>query len=117
MRNEKPKQNKYSHSTPGKPLGGQPHTTRPREKGAEKSSSRTNIVQTDSYLDELKNDLMAFFQINEEQSFTQEQVLDHFGTSDRRMKLIMHGMIGELTDEGPLCANRIRATGPMPMRT
>ena len=45
---------------------------------------------------------MAFFQINDEQSFTQEQVLDHFGTSDRRMKLIMHGLIGELTDEGTL---------------
>ncbi|UFH55706.1 ribonuclease R [Spirosoma sp. KNUC1025] len=53
-------------------------------------------------MDELKNDLLAFFQINDEQSFTQEQILDHFGTSDRRMKLIMHGLIGELTDEGSI---------------
>jgi ribonuclease R len=102
MRNGKPKQDKYPRSPSGKPSGGQPHTTRPREKGTEKSNSKTNIIQGDSYLDELKNDLLAFFQINDEQSFTQEQVLDHFGTSDRRMRLIMNGMIGELTDEGAI---------------
>ncbi|GAB3963014.1 ribonuclease R [Spirosoma harenae] len=45
---------------------------------------------------------MAFFQINDNQSFTQEQVLEHFDTHDRRMKLIMHGLIGELTEEGSL---------------
>ncbi|GAB2520621.1 ribonuclease R [Spirosoma aerophilum] len=50
----------------------------------------------------MKNDIMAFFQINDKESFTQEQVLEHFDTSDRRMKLIMHGLIGELTDEGTL---------------
>ena len=117
MRNEKPKQNKYSksgetkstsgRSTSGKSSAGQAHTTRPREKGVEKSAKERpgqvrSIQQTDSFLDELKNDLMAFFQINDEQSFTQEQILDHFGTSDRRMKLIMHGLIGELTEEGTL---------------
>ena len=61
---------------------------------------------------------MAFFQINDDQSFTQEQILDHFGTSDRRMKLIMHGLIGELTDEGGVgTPARIKVTGQMPMRT
>lgn len=107
MRNGKPKQNKYS-----RPSAGQSHTARPREKGLEKSvktrSGQVRPIQqaspgrADSFLDELKNDLMAFFQINDEQSFTQEQVLDHFGTNDRRMKLIMHGLIGELTEEGTL---------------
>ncbi|MBD2757219.1 ribonuclease R [Spirosoma validum] len=96
MRNEK--QKKYS----AKPASGQSHTTRPREKGLEKAAKTKPIQQADSFLDELKNDLMAFFQINDEQSFTQEQVLDHFGTGDRRMKLIIHGLIGELTDEGTL---------------
>ncbi|GAB4025644.1 ribonuclease R [Spirosoma koreense] len=43
---------------------------------------------------------MAFFQINSDQSFTQDQVLSHFDPSDRRMKLIMHGLIGELAEEG-----------------
>jgi ribonuclease R len=97
MRNGKPKQNKYN-----RPSTGQSHTTRPREKGVEKSTKIKPVQQADSFLDELKNDLMAFFQINDDQSFTQEQVLNHFGTSDRRMKLIMHGLIGELTDEGTL---------------
>jgi ribonuclease R len=50
----------------------------------------------------MKNDLMAFFQINDTQSFTQEQVLDHFGTGDRKMKLLLHGLIHELTEEGAL---------------
>ena len=100
MRNEKPKQNKYNRATPGKSSTGQSNTARAREKGVEKSGKARPIVQADSYLDELKNDLMAFFQINDQQSFTQEQVLEHFDTSDRRMKLIMHGLIGELTDEG-----------------
>ncbi|MFD2571487.1 ribonuclease R [Spirosoma soli] len=122
MRNGKPKQNKYSKSdgvlSGGNRSGGnkssgtrpgasQSAATRPREKGLEKSGrgragQQASIGQADSFLDELKNDLMAFFQINDDQSFTQDQVLEHFGTSDRRMKLIMHGLIGELTDEGAL---------------
>ena len=104
MKNGNPKQDKYSRSegtrvTPGKPSAGQSNTTRPREKGVEKSPKTKPIQQTDAFLDEMKNDLMAFFHINDDQSFTQDQILDHFDTSDRRMKLIMHGLIGELADE------------------
>ena len=107
MRNGKPKQDKYARpegtrSASGRPNAGQSPTARPREKGLEKTAKTKPIQQTDSFLDELKNDLMAFFQINDDQSFTQEQILDHFDTSDRRMKLIMHGLIGELTEEGTL---------------
>ncbi|GAB4045840.1 ribonuclease R [Spirosoma litoris] len=98
----KPKQDKYSKAASGRPTSGQSPTTRPREKGFEKSAKAKPIQQADSFLDEMKNDIMAFFQINDDHSFTQEQVLDHFGTGDRRMKLIMHGLIGELTDEGTL---------------
>lgn len=95
MRNGKPKQNPYNRP-------GGSATSRPREKGVEKESKGRPIIQADSFLDELKNDIIAFFQINDEQSFTQEQVLDHFGTGDRKMKLMLHGLIGELTDEGQL---------------
>ena len=108
MKNGKPKQNKYNRPGEGRPAERaktgtrSPTTTRSREKGAEKSAKAKPIQQTDSFLDELKNDLIAFFQVNNDQSFTQEQVLDHFGTGDRRMKLLMHGLIGELTDEGAL---------------
>ncbi|QIP11761.1 ribonuclease R [Spirosoma aureum] len=108
MRNGKPKQNKYSRSGETRPAGagsstGKSATARPREKGLDKQSSKVRpIIQADSYLDELKNDLMAFFQINNAQSFTQDQVLEHFDVFDRKMKLIVHGLIGELTDEGSL---------------
>ncbi|MCX6213243.1 ribonuclease R [Spirosoma sp.] len=104
MRNGKPKQTKYTKDAASQPAGRQSHTARPREKGVEKSGKNhvRPIQQADSFLDEMKNDIMAFFQINDEQSFTQEQVLEHFDTSDRRMKLIMHGLIGELTDEGTI---------------
>lgn len=111
MRNGKPKQNKYSRpegASPGranpgraKPASSKAATTRPREKGNERATHRP-IQQTDTFLDELKNDLMAFFQINDGTSFTQDQLLDHFGIGDRRMKLIMHGLIGELTEEGSI---------------
>jgi len=109
MKDEKPKQNKYSRSasprqdsSSARPAAGK--APRSREKGAEKTSQRP-IQQSNSYLDEVKNDLMAFFQINDEQTFTQEQVLDHFDVGDRKMKLIMHGLIGELSDEGSLIRN------------
>ncbi|MFD2937926.1 ribonuclease R [Spirosoma flavum] len=105
MRNGKPKQDKYTKATSGQPATRQSQAPKSREKGVEKSGKASQgkpIQQTDSFLDELKNDLMAFFQINDEKSFTQEQILEHFDTSDRRMKLLMHGLIGELTDEGTL---------------
>ncbi len=112
MANGKPKQNKYSRAagspaSSGRSGTNQSASTRPREKGLEKqnrsrSGSARPIQQADSFLDEMKNDLMAFFQINDDRSFTQDQVLEHFGTGDRKMKLIMHGLIGELTEEGAI---------------
>ena len=56
----------------------------------------------DSFLDELKADVAAFFQVNSEESFSQQQVMDHFGIGDRKLKLIIHGLVGELTDDGLL---------------
>ncbi|MBN8824746.1 MULTISPECIES: ribonuclease R [unclassified Spirosoma] len=96
MRNGKSKQNKYA-----RPSSGSSYTARPREKGLEKSKTRP-IHQADSFLDELKNDLMAFFQINDDRAFTQDELLEHFGVHDRRMKLIMHGLVGELAEEGSI---------------
>ncbi|WP_266369050.1 ribonuclease R [Tellurirhabdus rosea] len=55
-----------------------------------------------SFLDELKNDLAAFFEINSEEAYAQTDVLEHFDVYDRKMKLIVHGLLGELTDDGQL---------------
>ncbi|GAB4002204.1 ribonuclease R [Spirosoma daeguense] len=102
MRNGKPKQNKYNKPASGRPTSGRSNSSHQREKGLEKSARTQPVKQANTFLDELKNDLMAFFQINDDRSFTREQVLDHFDTNDRQMKLIMHGLIGELTEEGSL---------------
>jgi len=97
MRNGKPKQNKPTKTA----------ATRPREQGLEKrgkerSGQAKAVQKADSFLDELKNDLVAFFRVNGDESFTFQQVLDHFSVGDRKMKLIMQGLVGELTDEGAL---------------
>ncbi|MBD2699847.1 ribonuclease R [Spirosoma sp. BT702] len=107
MRNGKPKQNKYNKPTTGQSLSGRPtsgraNSSHSREKGLEKPVRTGPVKQANSFMDELKNDLMAFFQINDDRSFTQEQILDHFDANDRRMKLIMNGLIGELVEEGTL---------------
>ena len=114
MRNGKPKQDKYSKVTTGRAASGRntntaspSATTRPREKGSDKQDRTSSakirpIQQADSFLDEMKNDLMAFFQINDNESYTQEQVLGHFSTGDRKTKLLIHGLIHELVEEGAL---------------
>lgn len=73
---------------------------RTREQGVRGKEPR--LGNTDSFIDELKADIAAFFEINAESSFSQQQVMDHFGVGDRKMKLIVHGLVGELTDEGRL---------------
>lgn len=100
MKNGKPKKNKYTQPSPGNAKA-----ARSREKGVEKSvkkSSQGPVRRANSFLDEVKNDLMAFFQMNNDRAFTQEQVFDHFDVSDRRMKLIVQGLLGELADDGQL---------------
>nr|WP_293836534.1 ribonuclease R [uncultured Arsenicibacter sp.] len=95
MRN-KPKNNQYNRAQSGRSReqsAGSSGKDRPRAGGPKAAVS---------FLDEMKDDLAAFFRINSEESFSQLQVLDHFGVGDRKMKLIMHGLIGELTDEGVL---------------
>lgn len=91
MRN-KPKQNQYNR----------PGSNKSREHGGRKSGKESGPMRADSFLDEMKNDVAAFFQVNSEESFSQQQILDHFGIGDRKLKLIIHGLIGELTDEGLL---------------
>lgn len=74
---------------------------KPRESHNRKRRDES-VRSADSFLDEMKNDLAAFFEINSQDSYSQTDVLEHFDVYDRKMKLIMHGLIGELTDEGHL---------------
>lgn len=75
---------------------------KPREAGAERRGKGGPMIKADSFLDELKGDVAAYFEINSNESFTQRQVLDHFEVADRKLQLMMHGLIGELTEEGRL---------------
>lgn len=75
---------------------------KPREAGAERRGKGGPIIKADSFLDELKGDVAAYFEINSDEAFTQRQVLDHFDVADRKLQLMIHGLIGELTDEGRL---------------
>ncbi len=87
MRSKNPRQTNYA---------------KPREVGTERRGKGGPVIKADSFLDELKGDVAAYFEINSNEAFTQRQVLDHFDVADRKLQLMMHGLIGELADEGRL---------------
>jgi ribonuclease R len=67
----------------------------------EKKSDRKphNIL---SYVDELKADIAAFFEINNEQSFRPHDVHDHFGVEDKKLRHLFNEIIHELHEAGTL---------------
>ncbi|WP_128547133.1 ribonuclease R [Larkinella soli] len=74
---------------------------KPREQHNRRRPQQT-VQSAHSFLDELKDDILSFFETNSEDSFSQPDVLENFDVTDRKMKLIVHGLIGELTDDGVL---------------
>ncbi|MFD1142741.1 ribonuclease R [Larkinella insperata] len=73
---------------------------KPREN--RRSAQNRPVPSANSFLDEMKNDIAAFFEINSGESFSQAAVLENFDVNERKMKLLTNGLIGELTDEGLL---------------
>ncbi|MFC5411323.1 ribonuclease R [Larkinella bovis] len=71
-----------------------------RNKPREHHNRKSPVQSAHSFLDEMKNDIAAFFEINSKESFSQADVLENFDVYDRKTKLLTHGLIGELTDEG-----------------
>ncbi|HEV7349363.1 ribonuclease R [Telluribacter sp.] len=69
--------------------------------GREKKSGKKphNIL---SYVDELKADIAAFFEINNEQSFRPTDVHDHFGVEDKKLRHLFNEIIHELQEAGRL---------------
>jgi ribonuclease R len=76
--------------------------SKPREQQSRRSPQNRPVPSADSFLDEMKNDIAAFFEINSKDSFSQNDVLDNFDIVDRKTKFIAHGLLGELADEGEL---------------
>ena len=52
-----------------------------------------------SFLDELKSEVAALFEINPEKSFTLQEVLEHFNAEDKKLRLMLDGILQDLRDE------------------
>jgi ribonuclease R len=89
----KPKQNKYSRATNGRT----PKPAQRRDRTAEPQPR-----QPLSYIDELTNDVAAFFEINPAQPWSTMEVMDNFDVADPRLKRIVQQIVGDLADKGRL---------------
>ena len=68
---------------------------KPRKEASEKKEVKPphNIV---SYIDNLKADIAAFFDLNSEHSFRPFDVHDHFGVQDKKVRTLFNEIITEL---------------------
>ncbi|WP_439582228.1 ribonuclease R [Dyadobacter bucti] len=85
---------------------------KPRKEYKEKKEVRTphHIV---SYIDNLKADIAAFFDLNSEHSFRPFDVHDHFGVQDKKVRQLFNEIIHELEESGRLVHhNGSYAAGP-----
>lgn len=59
-----------------------------------------------SYIDNLKADIAAFFDLNSEHSFRPFDVHDHFGVHDKKVRLLFNEILHELEQDGGLIYNK-----------
>src|SRR4051812_35396748 len=55
-----------------------------------------------SYIDNLKADIAAFFDLNSEHSFRTFDVHDHFGVTDKKVRQLFNEILHELEEAGRL---------------
>jgi hypothetical protein len=55
-----------------------------------------------SYIDNLKADIAAFFDLNSEHSFRPFDVHDHFGVQDKKVRHLINEIVHELEEAGRL---------------
>lgn len=67
-----------------------------------------------SYIDNLKADIAAFFDLNSDHAFRPFDVHDHFGVHDKKVRLLFNEILHELEQEGRLTYNKngTYAAGP-----
>lgn len=100
----KPKNNKYTKSTPAAGSRNSQGTRGgygKRSTGPAERPTKT-LGHANTYLDELKNDVAAFFEINNTGQWSTMDVVENFDADDRKLKLMIQGLVGELFDEGRL---------------
>jgi ribonuclease R len=92
----KPRNNKYS-----RPAKGVAKPTQRRER-TEPRPFVASPRQPLSYIDELTNDVAAFFEINPAQPWSTMEVMDNFDVQDPRLKRIVQQIVNDLADKSRL---------------
>lgn len=70
-----------------------------------------------SYIDNLKADIAAFFDLNAEHSFRPFDVHDHFGVHDKKVRLLFNEILHELEQDGRLVYNKNGTYHAAPLKT
>lgn len=97
----RPKQTKYTKSPSAR--GQQKSATRRGNYGKETGpAAPSGFKRANSYLDELKNDVAAFFEINNTGQWSTMDVVENFDADDRKLKMLIQAIVGELHEEGRL---------------
>ncbi|MCF2445105.1 ribonuclease R [Dyadobacter sp. CY345] len=80
-----------------------------REKKPNKEFKENKIVKAPhgivSYIDSLKADIAAFFDLNSEHSFRPFDVHAHFGVEDRKVRALFNEILHELQESGQIRSN------------
>ncbi len=61
--------------------------------------------QAVSFIEELKSEVTAFFEINSEISFKLDEIYEHFDAQDPKLKIIIAGLLEELRADGQIAKN------------
>lgn len=70
-----------------------------------------------SYIDNLKADIAAFFDLNAEHAFRPFDVHDHFGVHDKKVRLLFNEILHELEEDGRLVYNKNGTYHAAPQKT
>ncbi|TDB60818.1 ribonuclease R [Arundinibacter roseus] len=73
--------------------------TSPREHKEKKANPNRTLL---SFVDSLKADIAAFFEINHPATFRAQDVHDHFGATDKKLRQLVNELMHELHDSGKL---------------
>ncbi|MFB9293485.1 ribonuclease R [Persicitalea jodogahamensis] len=74
----------------------------PQREPKEKKPSSKSSHDLLSFVDKLKTEVAAFFETNEGETFRAQEVHDHFGAQDKKLRNLLNDTIHELEEEGKL---------------
>jgi len=74
----------------------------PQREPKEKKSGPQSNHNLLSFVDKLKTEVAAFFEANDGETFRAQEVHDHFGADDKKLRNLLNDTIHELEEEGKL---------------